>query len=155
MRYNNINCKYDFEGDCLNAFEEYISILINQVNTTINTAVKNQLVPYNLAPEQSLILFVLRLEDGLTQKEIGEKLNKDKANIARMAYNLEQKGFIKRVPDPNDRRILKLYLTPEGKVVYNEALAVFNEFDKKISSKVTEVELRELKRILYKLTSEE
>ena len=110
----------------LNPFEQYISILINQASTFLNTHVKNQLIPFNLAPEQSLILFVLRLEDGLTQKEIGERLKKDKANMARMAYNLEQKGFIQRRPDAKDRRITRLYLTKEGKERYEEALAVFD-----------------------------
>lgn len=136
-------------------FAEYISYLISYSSTVIHSSIKKKFAPYNLAPEQSLILFVLRLEDGLTQQEVGEKIKKDKANIARMAENLEKKGFIERVRDPNNRRALKLYLTPQGRTIYNEALTVFEEYDNEVSSRVTAEELREFKRILCKLTTED
>lgn len=136
-------------------FEEYISYLISYSSTIIQSSIKKKFAPYNLAPEQSLILFVLRLEEGLTQQEVGEKIKKDKANIARMAENLEKKGFIERVRDPNNRRALKLYLTPQGRTIYNEALTVFEDYDNEVSSRVTTEELREFKRILCKLTTED
>ncbi|MCM3729863.1 MarR family transcriptional regulator [Neobacillus cucumis] len=135
----------------MNPFDKYISTLLNQANTKIHTAVKNKIAPYQLAPEQSLILFVLRLEDGLTQKEIGELLGKDKANIARMAANLEEKGFIRREQDPESRRNLKLYLTPTGSKVYEEAYSVFEEYDALISNRLTPEELKQLKILLLKL----
>ncbi|MFJ7735555.1 MarR family winged helix-turn-helix transcriptional regulator [Lysinibacillus sp. NPDC097287] len=134
--------------------EKYISYLINHSSTVLQSAVKKQFAPYNLAPEQSLVLAILRRENGLTQYEIGEKLKKDKANIARMADNLEKKGFIERIRDPNNRRALKLYLTAQGEKTFDEALTVFKKFDDEISSRVTAEELSEFKRILYKLTSE-
>lgn len=143
----------NIKGDHLKALDAYISYLISHSSTIINAAAKKQFAPYNLAPEQSLILFVLRLEDGLTQHEIGERINKDKANIARMAENLEQKGFIERTRDPNNRRALKLCLTSKGREIYEEALADFEKLDKEISSKVTKDELSEFKRILSKITS--
>ncbi|MEG0383961.1 MAG: MarR family transcriptional regulator [Solibacillus sp.] len=133
--------------------EQYISYLISYSSTVLHSAVKRKFAPFNLAPEQSLILGVLSKENGLTQQEIGDKLKKDKANIARMADNLEKKGFIERNRDPNNRRALKLYLTAQGETVYDEALAIYKEFDEEVSSRVTVEELREFKRILNKLTS--
>lgn len=137
----------------MKAIEQYISYLINHSSTILQSAARKKFAPYNLAPEQSLILSVLRRENGLTQQEIGEKLKKDKANIARMADNLEKKGFIERVRDPNNRRSLKLYMTVQGEKVYDEVLTVYKKFDDEITSRVTEEELSEFKRILHKLTS--
>ena len=79
------------------SFKDYISIKIHQTDLTLTSCVKAKLEPFNLAPEQNLIMMLLWEKDGLTQNQIVEILGKDKTNIARMALNLENKGFIKRI----------------------------------------------------------
>lgn len=41
-------------------------------------------------------------------------LNKDRPNITRMLDILEKQGYVKRVKDPNNKRIIKIYITPAG-----------------------------------------
>ncbi|WP_100330663.1 MarR family transcriptional regulator [Bacillus xiapuensis] len=67
--------------------------------------------PFNLAPEQNLVLMLLRQLDGLSQQEIAKRPNKDKTNVAHMAVNLEQKELIRKVYNHRDRRSLNIYLT--------------------------------------------
>lgn len=64
--------------------------------------------------EQFGILFVLSNEDGLYQRQLAFLLNKDRPNITRMLDILEKKGYVKRVKDPDNKRISKVYLTPAG-----------------------------------------
>lgn len=130
---------------------DYISILIHQTDLTLTSYVKNKLAPLNIAPEQNLIMMLLWEQDGLTQNEIAKKLYKDKTNIARMASNLEKKGFIQRVISKEDRRSLKLYLTHEGKELGNSVIPIAEEFNRLVCNGITDEELKELRRILAKM----
>jgi DNA-binding MarR family transcriptional regulator len=133
--------------------DQYISFVIHQTDLTLTSYIKSQLAPFNLAPEQTLIMVVLWEKDGLTQIEIAEKLVKDKTNVARMALNLEQKGFIRRVSPENDRRSLLVYLTEEGKQLRNEIIPMAEKINDLITKGISVDELNEFKRILLKISS--
>ena len=69
----------------------------------------------NITREQLGILLLLSLTDGLYQTRIANILGKDRPNITRMIDVLETKGYIRREKDENNRRILKVYLTEDGR----------------------------------------
>ncbi|MCK1992049.1 MarR family transcriptional regulator [Peribacillus muralis] len=133
------------------SFDDYISISIHKTDLAFTQYVKNKLADFNIAPEQNLIIMLLLKNDGLTQIELAEKLNKDKTNIARMVYNLEQKGFIKRSPDVNDRRSLKVFLTDKGKELSNIVIPIAEEFNNVVTKGITDEELENLKVLLNKM----
>ncbi|HWO97725.1 MAG TPA: MarR family transcriptional regulator [Bacillus sp. (in: firmicutes)] len=133
------------------SLNDYISIIIHQTDLTLTSYVKTKLAPLNIAPEQNLIMMLLWEQDGMTQNEIAEKLYKDKTNIARMASNLESKGFIQRVVSKEDRRSLKLYLTDKGKELGHSVTPIAEEFNRQVCSGITDEELKELRRILSKI----
>lgn len=132
------------------SFKDYISIKIHQTDLALTSCVKAKLEPYNLAPEQNLIMMLLWEKNGLTQNQIAEILEKDKTNIARMSLNLENKGFIKRVGCPNDRRSLNLCLTPEGHVLSKQIVPTLEEFNDIICEGISKEELVFLENILLK-----
>ena len=132
------------------SFKDYISIKIHQTDLTLTSCVKAKLEPFNLAPEQNLIMMLLWEKNGLTQNQIAEILEKDKTNIARMSLNLENKGFIKRVGCPNDRRSLNLYLTPEGYALSKQVVPILEEFNDIICEGISKEELVFLENILLK-----
>ncbi len=113
--------------------------------------IKSKLADYNLAPEQNLVMMLLWEEDGRTQSQIAEKIKKDKTNVARMASNLEQKGFIKRVNSVEDRRVLKLYLTSVGKSLGEKVVPIAEEFNETVCKGFSQEELNELERLLSKI----
>lgn len=61
------------------------------------------------------ILFILSLTDGLYQTQIANILGKDRPNITRMLDILESKSFIRREKDETNKRIIKVFITEEGK----------------------------------------
>ncbi|ASF39380.1 MarR family transcriptional regulator [Halobacillus halophilus] len=133
------------------SFEDYISIKIHRTDLKLTNYIKSRLEPYNLAPEQNLIMMLLWEEDGLNQRQISRKLNKDKTNIARMASNLENKGFITRNYSSEDRRSLELYLTPTGSELREEILPVTEEFNKIATKNLTSREKEQLEDLLSKI----
>ncbi|RXI97801.1 MarR family transcriptional regulator [Anaerobacillus alkaliphilus] len=129
-------------------FHDHIGIKIHKTDLLLTGLIKAKLDPYNLAPEQNLIMMLLWEKDGITQNQLVEKLNKDKTNIARMASNLEKKGFIKRIPCTDDRRSVKLYLTPCGRDLENQVTPIAAEFNQIITNGISKEELFELERLL-------
>lgn len=132
--------------------QDYISIKIHKTDLFLTGLIKSKLEPFNLAPEQNLIMMLLWEKDGLTQNQLGEKLNKDKTNIARMASSLEKKGFVTRQYARDDRRSLQVYLTPFGKELREKVVPITEEFDKIVCKNLSKKELLELERLLSKIT---
>jgi MarR family transcriptional regulator, organic hydroperoxide resistance regulator len=134
-------------------FKDYISIRLHKTDLNLTNLIKSKLEPYNLAPEQNLIMMLLWEQEGLTQYQLVEYLNKDKTNIARMASSLESKGFITKVHCQNDRRSVKLYLTEKGKSLGKSVIPILEEFNSIVTSGITDEELAQLERILTKMNN--
>ncbi|KMY54135.1 MarR family transcriptional regulator [Bacillus sp. FJAT-27231] len=134
------------------SLQDYISIKIHQTDLSLTSLIKSKLEPFNLAPEQNLIMMLLWEKDGLTQNQLGEILNKDKTNIARMASNLESKGFIKRISSKNDRRSLELHLTSCGKELGKQVIPITERFNDIVCKGISEEELLTLEKILSKIS---
>jgi DNA-binding MarR family transcriptional regulator len=79
-------------------------------------------VPVTAAGLQALRI-VLR-HDGLTIGELGKRLDVDQSTISRQVRPLEDQGLLLRVPDPDDGRISRLTVSPQGAAVLARVEAV-------------------------------
>ena len=104
---------------------------------------------FDITPEQWGILRVLWEEEGLSQKEIGDRLFKDKPNITRMLDALERKGLIFR--QPTDRRRYSIFLTKEGKKLQEEVLPTVLEMQEKAINALTKNDLETLQNLLNQI----
>ena len=69
------------------------------------------------------LIHALRHHPGVTQRELADMLNTDKAAIARRAANLERKGYLRREPNPADGRSQLLYPTAQAQGLRNTKAA--------------------------------
>jgi DNA-binding MarR family transcriptional regulator len=109
------------------------------------------LKPFDLSPEQQLIMECLWEEEGITQKVISDKLMKDKPNVTRMLAHLEKKELIYRVIPPENRRISKVFLTEKGKRIREEVMRTSISICEKINHGLTEQDINTLKELLSKI----
>lgn len=133
------------------SFNGYISIMIHQTDLTLTSYIKAKLAPFNVAPEQNLILMLLWERDGMSQNEIAKELVKDKTNIARMISSLEKKGFISRQINKIDSRAFKVYLTEDGKKLGELVYPIVEEFNHIVRTGITSEELQTVKEVLLKI----
>ena len=63
--------------------------------------------------QDSYLLHICR-EPGIPQDRLAEVIYVNKSNVARQLASLEEKGFITRTPDPQDRRSLLVYPTQKA-----------------------------------------
>lgn len=72
--------------------------------------------------DQLPILLHLWMKDGQNQQEIADVIFRDKATIARHIDYLEKENLVLRVPDENDKRNKKIYLTHKGKELESKVM---------------------------------
>ena len=104
---------------------------------------------FDITPEQYGILQVLREEEGLSQREIGNILFKDKPNVSRMLDALERKRLIFR--QPTDRRKYAIFLTEEGKTLVEEILPIGLQLVEKATNGLLVREVETLENMLNKI----
>ena len=71
---------------------------------------------------QFLALKLLGHEEPMTPVELARALHYNPGALTRGLDKLEKRGYLERVPDPDDRRALRLELTAEGKALRKRAI---------------------------------
>lgn len=82
------------------------------------------LQPLDIKPPHLDILVNLFRTPGITQQDLADKLLVGRSNLSMLLPQLEKRGLLVRRSDPQDRRVLRLELTPEGVKLTEEAIVI-------------------------------
>lgn len=105
----------------------------------------------DLYPGQPPLLFTLYKSDGLSQREIANKLHIKPATITVMLTRMEKAGLITRKQDEADQRILRVYLTEKGKEICEELKKIMPVLNEQCFGNFTEEEKETFKYLLEKM----
>ncbi|WP_377291648.1 MarR family winged helix-turn-helix transcriptional regulator [Rhizobium sp. SG2393] len=75
------------------------------------------------APGQFPVLLELWREDGLTQRQLLDRVDIEQATMANTLARMQRDGLIERRPHPNDRRAQLVFLTDKARAIEEEAKA--------------------------------
>ncbi len=104
-----------------------------------------------LSPEQFSLLFKISEATNPTQTEIAQSTGMDKSAVMRVIDSLENKRFVARFGDDDDRRRKILVLTADGLAKVKQTEQIFESIISEISADVKEEELKGFLRVLGKL----
>ena len=82
-----------------------------------------------LYPGQELILKYLIQHEGVMQSELVSFTKKRASTITKMVQRMQEKGFLIRLEEPQDKRIYRLYATQKGKETYTKIVALKQEVE--------------------------
>ncbi|MDU1909934.1 MarR family winged helix-turn-helix transcriptional regulator [Fusobacterium sp.] len=119
--------------------------------TTGNFSKKLKEDKFLITPEQWGVINFLLHEDGLTQNQISKLVGKDHTCVSRLIENLIKKNIVKKIPDPDDKRINLIYLTEEGKKIQNNVVPTVKENLHKVFFNVTDEEKIIFSKVLDKI----
>ena len=93
------------------------------------------------------------LRDGLanTCADVSRELAHDKGSMTRLIDQLEERGFLKRRRDQEDRRIVFLTLTPSGRAAVNRLVPKLVDYYNHLLTGFTQQEVKVLTQLLKKL----
>ncbi|CUP17625.1 MAG: winged helix-turn-helix transcriptional regulator [Clostridium baratii] len=90
-------------------------------------------------------------DEGIIQKDLADVFHKRGATITSMLKGLEKNEYIeRRIPSDNERQ-KNLYVLPKGEKLINDFNEVFSDLENKITSCLTEEELKTLEKLLSKI----
>ena len=131
---------------------ENIAKYISEIQRMGNIFFLKELSYLGLGYGQFNFLMELYKKDGVRQEDLSLNLKIDKGTTARAIKKLEVEGFIIRIPDDNDRRAYRIFLTDKGlnhkNDVYNVAKRWEENLTKKLTVKEKEVMLSLLKKCI-------
>lgn len=99
-------------------------IAVGRACQVMGLALARALAPLDLKPPHLDILVNLYRTPGISQQDLADKLLVGRSNLSMLLPQLEKRGLLVRSNDPQDRRILRLELTPEGTRLTEEAIVI-------------------------------
>lgn len=79
------------------------------------------LEPLGLTYPQYLVMLVLWEEDGISVKQLGDRLALDSATLTPLLKRLAERDIVERKRDESDERVVRIVLTSNGKALRNKA----------------------------------
>src|SRR6201991_2823333 len=92
-----------------------IAFNINDVARLLRTYADQKAASFGLTRAKWAVLARLDRFEGLKQAELAEMLDLQPISLTRLLDGLAENGLIERRPDPEDRRVKRLYLTPDAR----------------------------------------
>lgn len=97
------------------------------------------------------VLSMLSKEEGISQGEMCQRFGLDPSRLTRIGQALEREGMIRRERDPEDNRVVRMYLTEEGRALLRHLPGLGEELERRIRGVMSDEELNELRRLLILL----
>lgn len=97
----------------IRALNTYIKLL--RAAESLNARMSQKVAAHHLTLSQFGVLEVLCHLGPLPQCRLGEKLLKSSGNITMVVDNLEKRDLVERRRDSDDRRVVTVHLTGEGR----------------------------------------
>ena len=102
----------------------------------------------NLTLEQFFLLNILNNEEGLILQDLADIVDRDKSAVLRHINGLEEKHYVARTKDPEDKRRKILLITKAGFEELQKAKALDQELDEEIVSQISTDQLEKLEEFL-------
>jgi len=109
------------------AIESDFLFLIYDVAQLVRRHADKRARVHGMTRAQWAVLARLEREPGITQSRLAMLTDVEPITIGRLVDRLEANGLIERRPDPDDRRIWRLSLTPKSAVALEQIAAFRGE----------------------------
>ncbi|WP_421857548.1 MarR family winged helix-turn-helix transcriptional regulator [Oricola sp.] len=95
--------------------------LANHMARLFASGLQERISELGLAPAQFMALLELWDEDGLTQKDLVQRLDVEQATMANTLSRMQRDGLIVRRAHSEDRRAQRIFLTDKARAVRDDA----------------------------------
>ena len=125
--------------------------LIRRVHQIGVSIFADEFAEYDITPLQFSILWTLNAHPGLDQITLAQAVALDRTTCSNIVNRLEQRGYIRREIDANNKRAKLGYLTDLGKKTIEAAEVPMDKVQKKLLQPLSSEEKKVLLKLLGKL----
>ena len=102
-------------------------------------------------PRFDLLAQLDRAPDGLTMGELSSRLMVSNGNVTGLTEALVREGLVSRLPEPADRRSLRIRLTSAGKRAFDQMTPIHEQWIDEMMTGLSRAEMARLLELLGKL----
>jgi DNA-binding MarR family transcriptional regulator len=127
--------------------------LLAHVSRLVGRRRQMKLASIGLHHAQGMILSFLWRNDGMSQLELARALHIRPPTATNTLQRMERDGWITRLRDETDQRVVRVYLTDKARGFHEEIRTLFRELDYELGSALSETEQETLRNSLLKVHS--
>lgn len=130
-----------------------LGFLLSQVGIYASQQFAEAIGEIGIHPPLFRVLNVVDAVEGRSQHAIGEAIQVPASRMVAIVDELEERGLIERRPDPADRRVRALHLTPGGREVLERGRQIAARHEQRLTEGLSERDGKQLIALLRKLAA--
>ncbi|MFI6070227.1 MarR family winged helix-turn-helix transcriptional regulator [Actinoplanes sp. NPDC051343] len=129
-----------------------LGLLLRRAHDRVAAVIDEALTPFGIERRHLMVLMRLHAAGPLTQRDLVEQTDHDKASIVRIVDDLERLKLASRELVPGDRRLRAVTLTEHGRAVFAQAYESAEPAEASATATLTPAESRQLRHLLRVMT---
>jgi DNA-binding MarR family transcriptional regulator len=125
--------------------------MVGRTRTAFLSAMDEVLGPFDLTTPQYVAIILVASGAAVRAADICKMLAHDPGAMTRLIDHLEQRNFVRRVSDPDDRRALKLELTAQGQALYPHLIAAAVKVNNRLLQGFSKGEVRQMESFFKRM----
>lgn len=125
--------------------------LINRIRVEMIDALDRELSKFDITAAQLIVLASVANKEAGSAATLCKSISYDPGAMTRMIDRLEQKGLIRRTPNPEDRRATNLEITTAGSALYPQLLSAKENVQTQFLRGFSKDEVRQLEGLLNRM----
>lgn len=125
-----------------------LGYLLRDTYRAFSRLLQARISPHGVTIGQWYFLRVLWEEDGLTQRELSQRVGMMEPTTVTALNGMEKRGYVRRVRNATDRRKVNIFLTDKGRSLRGKLLPFAAEVNKIAARALTPADIEKLRAIL-------
>jgi DNA-binding MarR family transcriptional regulator len=132
-----------------------LAFLLSQVGIYAARRFSERIAEIDLHPPLFRVLNLVDVAEGRSQQAIGEAIDVPPSRMVALVDELEQRGLVERRPNPADRRVHALYLTPMGRKTLARGREIARAHEEELTQGMAAADRKRLTQLLQKIVDEQ
>ena len=128
-----------------------VGFLISQLGLASSKRFAEELRPLGIHPGEFALMRFVAASEGQSQQALAERRGSPPSRMGATVDSLEESGLIERRPDPADRRVRALHLTPKGRRLLKRAGEIAVSYESRLCEDLDPAEREQLIDLLHRL----
>jgi MarR family transcriptional regulator, organic hydroperoxide resistance regulator len=128
-----------------------LSSIIRDLHRSFSRALQRRIAGHGVSMGQWFFLRVLWERDGLTQRELSQRVGMMEPTTVTAVSSMERRGFVSRVRNPHDRRKVNIFLTDRGRELRDVLLPCAAELEETALRGISDTDAERVMAVLLKV----
>jgi MarR family 2-MHQ and catechol resistance regulon transcriptional repressor len=144
------------EEACRDVDASRLVVTLARADDALSRRIEEALAPIGVTgPKFNVLMELAASPDGrLSLSEVARRLLKSPPNVTALMDRLESDGWVRRIRDASDRRVVTAEITKEGWSILRRAAPLVFAMEKQLLSCLSKTRRKELARLLDSLAAE-